>query len=354
MSNFPKWLVIQLLEHCDLRCKMCYEWGETGSYFNKKKLHKLNIDAIKDVLNECSPSNTYLGLFGGEPLIYPDICELLETICNLKLNVDIPTNGTRLAKLAELLVDTKVKRLWISLDGPKDINDAQRGKGVFEQVVKGIEILLKVREKKGSKLPGVGITYIVTPLSYRYIERFFMENIDLKKLDHISIEFQSYITPEKYNHYREFLKTEFDIQDAPIAKGLITDPSYFNEIDTHVLFNQILKIKTFCEKNNIYFISYPKTIDENNYKNYFTADWSEMSDKRTRCAFPWIYAEINAEGHVNSCHTLYDLTFGNIYKKSIYEIWNSKEYEKFRRYAKKQLLPICTGCARYYSDPNKK
>lgn len=34
--SFPKWVVLQVIEKCNLRCKMCYEWGEYGSYLKKK------------------------------------------------------------------------------------------------------------------------------------------------------------------------------------------------------------------------------------------------------------------------------------------------------------------------------
>ena len=38
----PKWIVIQLEERCNLRCKMCYEWGDNGSYLGKEKLVSLD------------------------------------------------------------------------------------------------------------------------------------------------------------------------------------------------------------------------------------------------------------------------------------------------------------------------
>ena len=28
----PNWVVLQITERCNLRCKMCYEWGENGAY----------------------------------------------------------------------------------------------------------------------------------------------------------------------------------------------------------------------------------------------------------------------------------------------------------------------------------
>lgn len=37
-TSLPKWVILQLLEHCNLRCRMCYEWGENGPYREKKSL----------------------------------------------------------------------------------------------------------------------------------------------------------------------------------------------------------------------------------------------------------------------------------------------------------------------------
>lgn len=353
-NSIPRWIVFQLLEHCDLRCKMCYEWGGKGSYFEKKGLSRLDINVVKKVIEDCSQVKPYIGLFGGEPLLYPWIEEVLSVARHHGCNVDIPTNGTMLEKLAEMLVETKPRRLWISLDGPEKINDEQRGAGVFKRVTKGMDRLYEVRESRGSDLPKIGITYIVTPLTYKYLEEFFFECIDNTKIDHISIEFQTFTTEERHKQYENVLRTIFGVEGAPIARGIVQNPDSFKGIDFKELERQMNRVKKHCEENNIYFISYPKTILKENHRSYFEAKWDKMTDKRTNCAFPWIYTEINARGDVTSCHTLYDLTFGNVNEKSILKIWNSMEYDRFRQYLRKGLLPICTGCARYYSDPIKR
>ena len=56
----PKWVVLQVTEKCNLRCKMCYEWGDSGSYFHKNDLRELDIDVAKRVLEELSEANPYL------------------------------------------------------------------------------------------------------------------------------------------------------------------------------------------------------------------------------------------------------------------------------------------------------
>lgn len=349
----PKWIVIQLEERCNLRCKMCYEWGENGSYFGKEKLVSLDYPVIERAVKSLLPGKPFFGLFGGEPLLYPHIGELIKLIKDGGCKVDIPTNGTLLEKKAEMLVEAKPDRLWISLDGPPEINDSQRGQGVFEKVMRGIDRLHEVRAAKGSAFPKIGVTFIVTPITHRYIEEFFLSCLDLSKIEHLSIEFQTYATAEQYLKYAEVLKTKFGIDRAPVAAGVVQDPASFADMDFEYIVEQMLKVKAVCEQRGIYFIAYPKTIEHDNVRNFFTANWQNMTDKRTFCAFPWLYNEISARGDVSLCHTFYDLPVGNIYEEDILDIWKGERIKQVRNHLRRNLFPICTACARYYADPSK-
>lgn len=351
--NHPKWVVIQLLEHCNLRCRMCYEWGETGFYHKKKELAILEYKVIKKVITDCLPGKPYFGLFGGEPFLYPNIEDVMRLIKNGGCGLDIPTNGVLLKQYAEMIVDVQPDRLWISLDGPVEINDEQRGKGVFNKVIQGIDALYEIRESKNYKLPKIGITYIVTPFNYTFIEEFFLKSIDIRKIDHLSIEFQLFATEEQYRHYLKILANEFGVFSAPCAKAIVREPSDFAAMDFKVLADQIRKVRSVCDEYGIYFIAYPKTIELDNIVNFFSANWSKMIDKRQKCVFPWMYAEISANGDVSVCHTYYDLVIGNINVENILDIWEGDRLKKVRKFLKKQPYPICTACSRYYADPNK-
>ena len=218
----------------------------------------------------------------------------------------------------------------------------------------GIARLYEVRQSRGREFPKLGVTLIVTPLNYRYIESFFGELLAQFQLDHISIEFQNYATPSEYGAYCQVLRQEFGVESAPIASGVMQDPAVFREMDFDELARQILAVRQICEQRGVYFIAYPKTIDSANYRAFFTANWRGMADWKNKCAFPWIYAEVNARGEVTSCHTFYDLALGNIYEQGILEIWRSPAYERYRNSLRRNLFPICTACSRYYSDPSKK
>jgi radical SAM protein with 4Fe4S-binding SPASM domain len=347
---YPRWIVFQLLEKCNLRCKMCYEWGEQGSYFEKKDLEQLDIKAVKKVIEECHSVKPYFELFGGEPLLYPQVDEVLALIKHYGCDVDIPTNGTLLEKHADMLTEYEPKRIWVSIDGSEEVNDLQRGAGVYKKATSGLRKLYEKREEKGKKNPALGVTMVVTPLNYKTIEQFFLHELDLSILNWVSMEFQLYITESCYEKHSEVVKSEFGVEDALCARGLIRDVNDFIDIDIPELIRQVNNVRDYCQEKGINVIGYPKAMDYDNLSNFYTAKWDKMIDKRNRCSFPWLYVEISANGDVTPCHTFYDYTIGNIYKENILTMWNSDRLSKFRKFTKKNLLPVCTACSRYYSD----
>lgn len=349
MYEYPKWIVFQLLEKCNLRCKMCYEWGENGSYLEKKYLKELDIGIVKKVIYESAPYDPFFELFGGEPLLYPHIREVLAAINEVNGKVSIPTNGVLLERYADLLVEYAPTKIWISIDGPEPYNDAQRGKGVFEKAVKGIEALYKKKKEKGSIYPEVGVTMVVTPDNYKTIEELFVNQLNPDMLDWISIEFQLYITEEIYNSYCGFVQDSFGVTDPLTAKGYLRNISDFQNIDLDELIRQMQVVKDYCAHHSIKLIGYPKYIEKENLAFFYSGRWDKMKEKKKRCSLPWVYAEISASGDVSPCHTFYDYSLGNVYQQSLKEIWCSEKIIDFRK-SVKNLMPICIACSRYYSD----
>jgi radical SAM protein with 4Fe4S-binding SPASM domain len=345
---YPRWIVLQLLEKCNLRCTMCYEWGKEGAYHGKKNMHQLDVSVLKKIIEDCSPAKPNYDFFGGEPLLYKNVGDVISLIKFYGSELIIPTNGTLVEKNAEMLVETGPDKIWISLDGPEEINDLQRGKGVFKQSIAGIKKVLELRESAGKKYPKIGVTYIVTSKNHLSIEEFFFKSINLKSLDHISIEVQLHATQNQCKEYGDVLLKEFGISDSPYAKGMVWNTNEFSSMNIPEMVRQIRSVINFCKLNGIFIINYPKTIDEENLKDYFTGNFTAMVDYKKRCRLPWIYTEITAKGDVTPCHTFYDLVLGNVNDQGFLDIWKNEKYNNYRNYMKKNLLPICTACSRYY------
>ncbi len=90
--GFPTHPVWEVTSACNLRCKQCHaEAGRRGS-------EELSTEEGKRLLDEMARVGEFrmLAFGGGEPLVRPDIFELVEYARGLGLEVSIATNGTLL------------------------------------------------------------------------------------------------------------------------------------------------------------------------------------------------------------------------------------------------------------------
>lgn len=349
-SEYPRWIVLQLVEACNLRCQMCYEWGERGSY-HRLGSARLDFEIVRRVVRDCAPGRPCFELFGGEPFLYPRIADVIGLIGDTGCVLGIPTNGTLLDRFTDELVGEAPIRLWLSVDGPEEINDRQRGPGAFKLAVGGLETLRAARAARGCTYPQLGITYIVTPLNASHVARFFLESIELSTLDFVSIVLQNFATEAECAAYEEIVRHEFGGSSAAYARGYAEEVGHFSGIDTHHLAEQIQRVRNACLEAGVLFFSNPMTTDAINLERYFCGRWDALADRRSRCAFPWMYAEISARGDVTTCHSFYDITVGNVHDEGILDIWNGDRIQKVRSHLRLGLFPICTACCRYYNNP---
>lgn len=155
LNNNIQKLCLQITQNCNFRCKYCVYSGEyeTRKHENKAMSWETAKEAI-DFLIEHSSSATSLniGFYGGEPLMNFELIkkcmEYAESHIDGKtIGYSMTTNGSLLTdEIIEELLKRQFK-LTISIDGPKDIQDANRvmvnGKGSFDVVYKNIVRLCK-------------------------------------------------------------------------------------------------------------------------------------------------------------------------------------------------------------------
>jgi radical SAM protein with 4Fe4S-binding SPASM domain len=331
---------------------MCYEWGEAGAYHGLKQLAQLDTDVVLRTVDECLPFKPSFELFGGEPLLYQGIWDVIGVISGGGCDLAFPTNGTLLEEHAEHLVGTPPTQVWVSIDGPQEINDLQRGRGVFGRAMGGVSAVARAKRRLGRRLPELGVTYVVTPLNTDYIAQFFLEVIDLALLSSVSIELQSYTTEAQHDDYARVARDHFGVGATPCAQAYVRDPAMFAGVDPDSVSQQVARVRRASAERGVRFFSQPRSMDAANIGSYLRGDWAAMADHHSRCAVPWTYAEISARGDVNTCHSFYDIAVGNIYEQSLLEIWRGERLRHLRDYLREQLFSICTACCRYYSAPS--
>lgn len=112
-------LRISLTDRCSLRCTYCMPaegvpWLERDSILTTPELERMARIAASLGIVE-------VRLTGGEPLLRPDVVDVVRRITAIRgvdgpLRVSVTTNGLRLPKLMDELVDAGLERLNISLD----------------------------------------------------------------------------------------------------------------------------------------------------------------------------------------------------------------------------------------------
>jgi len=108
-------LYIEPTSRCNLACRTCIRnsWNEQPGMMSEKVF-----DRIVSGLSRFSPRPTvFIGGYG-EPLLHPDIPDMVRRIKSAGSSVELITNGTLLTpKLSQDLIRAGINTLWISLDG---------------------------------------------------------------------------------------------------------------------------------------------------------------------------------------------------------------------------------------------
>jgi len=137
----PGDIAIELSTHCNLACKMCNVW--------KRREEELGHDKILSLMEEARALGaTRFSACGTEPFTREDTPEILAHAERIGFQeICVISNGVLLNKGQRLESLEKLRKLniVISLDGPVEVHDDLRGKGVYG---KAVETLRELRRRE--------------------------------------------------------------------------------------------------------------------------------------------------------------------------------------------------------------
>lgn len=165
--NIPWTILLDPTTACNLKCKGCWA-AEYGNSLN------LSYEQIDDIINQGKELGIYFYIFtGGEPLVRKkDILKICEKHNDCEFLIF--TNSTLIDEdfIDEML---RLKNIVpaISVEGSEFTTDARRGDGIYNKVIKSMNLL------KENKLP-FGISCCYTSQNYKSIisEEFVDEMIE--------------------------------------------------------------------------------------------------------------------------------------------------------------------------------
>jgi hopanoid biosynthesis associated radical SAM protein HpnH len=136
-GRYPLALMLEPLFHCNLRCKGCGKISYPKEILNQR----MSPEECLGAMEECGAPVVCIA--GGEPLLHPQISEIVEGLVSRKKFVYLCTNALLLQKRIHEFEPNPYLTFNVHLDALDDRHDERVGcKGVFENAIKAIGLLV--------------------------------------------------------------------------------------------------------------------------------------------------------------------------------------------------------------------
>ncbi len=326
-TEFPRLINCFITEQCNFKCPMCHVINSRQKY-----THMLSFEDIKKIADKGYKKGISFQLSGGEPLMHPDIIKIIKYLHSKKIPTGLVTNGLLLEKYANDIVNSGLDFLAISLDGPDEATQYQRGyvKGSFDQIIKGINKVVKLRGNK--YFPNIRIATVINKSNINNFDKIY-PIVKKLKADQWSISHFFYYFKKIKTAQNSFYKKYHTGNDV-WGQDLGTNTDYFNQKERLILKNKIKKITSIKNKNIIISIN-----DKVDLEKYYTG---VNPSKNSKCVSPFQQVFLRGNGDVEICH---GFIAGNIHQHSLTKIWHSQPVNQFRKiFLKHKTIPACFRC----------
>ncbi len=290
--GYPSVITIEPTNQCNLKCIEC----PSGNGTLTRSKGSIEPALFFNIIDEVSPCLSYLMLyFQGEPFLHPQIKDLVHYANDKKIYVTVSTNGHYLSeKNVKNLIESGLDRIVISLDGiDEESYTVYRKGGNFKKVISGITRLVQFKNTLKSKKPFIVLQFLA-----------------MNHNEHQVKDFKSF--GEKMGVDKTVIKT-IQVTDFRKNKKLIP--------------------------NNILFSRYSK---ENDHKII------SKNPLKNRCSRIWKSMVILYDGCVVPCCFDKDADFpvGSLKSKNISQIWQSNEFNLFRKniLRNRGKIKMCCNC----------
>ena len=352
--SFPPYLIhITPTNLCNLRCKMCGQWGETGNYNNKDAgllRETINIDEFEKLIDDVAEFSPTIFLTGGEPFYYKDIIRLIKYIKQKNLICWIITNGTLLENYADDIVKLGVDVLYVSIDGPEHAHNEIRGiHNGYQKISSGIKKIINTKERLNTQRPLLCQVFTITDHSSSYLKNI-TETTEELGFEMLLIKHPYFNNTKTGKDYETMMKSVFQCH-APSWQGWINDET---KTDIHALQTDVSRLLT---KKHKFKLAFFPTIKNSDMPQYYSTtqdiffNGSKSKKKVKRCIAPWTQTMVYPNGDIVFCNDNPDYILGNLKTERFSEIWNNNKSRKFRKFIKSNVLPICSRCCGLYYHP---
>lgn len=310
--NKPELIHFQLTRNCNLRCYFCGQWGKKG-FFSGAEGNAMSLDDWKKLAIDIKETYTplpHIILWGGEPLVCPYFDELVQFLKEQGFTLGMITNGVLLDTHMEIC-KSSFKKIYVSVDGPEDVHDQIRGKGVYKKVIANLN------ELSNSDVY-VTVSSVLSPTLLDRLDEF-IEIIENSGADELLLQNYIRVSNAEADEYKKWMMDSFNIKATEID-------SWITELPLDYESKKEKAIDKIKDRENKILVKYlPHIADE------------------CVCVSANKHIHISWNGNVLYCTDFYDFSAGNVKENHIDEIFNNEISEAYRKEVMNN--PTCKHCS---------
>lgn len=341
--SFPPRLSFTLTNACNLRCRMCGQWSETG-YVRCGGVARpeMGLADWKRLVDEGAEHGvSFVLVRGGEPFLFPGIIELLEHLAAKGIATSVDTNGTMLERYAADLVRLGDNiELTVSVDGPEEVHDEVRGvPGCFRRMERGVAALRAAEDAAGKKLRRA-ICFTISPYSLR----------GLAEMPAVARRLGMPIHVVPYYYFPDAVGQAYEAELRTLGCEAFSWRG-FHHPASGIDFDEFLPLfrryqAGLAPDERAVFMD----LGEEDYRTWFADATTPVGS--TACWNLDGLLDIQPDGEANFCVDFPDYPIGNVASATIEALWNGARAERLREHRRRKPLAICHRCgAKYISMP---
>jgi MoaA/NifB/PqqE/SkfB family radical SAM enzyme len=323
VEALPRFIQIEPVGHCNLRCRMCpVRYRDVSNAFMAWDAYTGIVDAL--------PNLSELHLQGlGEPLLHPRFFDMVEYAVARGVAVSVNTNLTLLTPAkAERAATCGLSAIFVSIDGATaQTYEWVRVDARFDMVERNMLRLLEALARHGSTTH-VEVTAVV-----------MRENVDeladlvaltarwgvgTLHVQHLCHDFGESTLPARYEPMREFVAQQTLVAHDPerVARAFAAAR---DAAAAHGIALRLPRVTPI--------------------------EHAPGTPGRSRCDWPWRGPYVAYDGTAMPCcmvATPDRAALGDVVRDGVAAVWNGEAYEIFRRQLDSDQPPeICTSCSVY-------
>ena len=366
----PTFVQFRVTNLCNLRCRMCGQWGDTGVFREHRGdaatdgeaergrireliglRRQLALDDYVRILDELAPHRPIVTLFGGEPFLYPDLMPLVRAIKARGLTAAVITNGWHLERHARELVEAGMDSIAVSLDGPPEVHDRIRGReSSFARAAAGIRAVARWRKELGRPLPVQMAILPVTELNAGAIEEG-LAALRALPLEVVNIGLRWFVPPAQGAEYERVMREELGTE-ATSWRGFSFEwpegPAAAQDALRRLVpaLRAARRTRVLDIHRGRPWVSFVPEVAAEDVPAYFTEPARTFG--HDLCPVAWYFAQVEPDGDVCFCGDFPDYVIGNVRRQSFASLWTGGKAQAFRAKLAREPLPICACCCGSY------